>query len=29
VTQIGFGISDKAQLAQLESGVRVHALTEQ
>ncbi|WP_248798793.1 1-phosphofructokinase [Pseudomonas sp. MWU13-2105] len=29
VTQIGFGISDRAQLAQLESGVRVHALTEQ
>jgi len=29
VTQIGFGISDQAQLAQLESGVRVHALTEQ
>ncbi|NWB97858.1 1-phosphofructokinase [Pseudomonas gingeri] len=29
VTQIGFGINDTAQLAQLESGVRVHALTEQ
>lgn len=29
VTQIGFGISDAAQLAQLEQGVRVHPLTEQ
>ncbi|VVN79145.1 1-phosphofructokinase [Pseudomonas fluorescens] len=29
VTQIGFGISDAAQLAQLEKGVRVHPLTEQ
>ncbi|AZF46156.1 1-phosphofructokinase [Pseudomonas sp. R2-7-07] len=29
VTQIGFGISDDAQLARLESGVDVHALTEQ
>ncbi len=29
VTQIGFGIRDRVQLAQLESGVRVHALTEQ
>jgi 1-phosphofructokinase len=29
VTQIGFGISDAAQLAQLEQGVRVHLLTEQ
>ncbi|WP_395609186.1 1-phosphofructokinase [Pseudomonas sp. B22129] len=29
VTQIGFGISDDAQLARLESGVRVRALTEQ
>ena len=29
VTQIGFGISDDAQLAQLESGVVVRALTEQ
>ncbi len=29
VTQIGFGISDRAQLAQLESGVRVLALKEQ
>ncbi|MPQ83717.1 1-phosphofructokinase [Pseudomonas sp. MAFF 730085] len=29
VTQIGFGISDDAQLAHLESGVHVRALTEQ
>src|SRR5450830_1428393 len=29
VTQIGFGISDDAQLARLESGVHVHPLTEQ
>ncbi|MGY2229015.1 1-phosphofructokinase [Pseudomonas tolaasii] len=29
VTQIGFGISDDAQLARLESGVHVRALTEQ
>ncbi|MFL1549192.1 1-phosphofructokinase [Pseudomonas sp. D47] len=29
VTQIGFGISDHAQLARLESGVHVRALTEQ
>jgi 1-phosphofructokinase len=29
VTQIGFGISDAAQLAQLEQGVRVRPLTEQ
>jgi len=29
VTQIGFGISDRAQLAQLEHGVSVHALTEE
>ncbi|AVE07113.1 1-phosphofructokinase [Pseudomonas palleroniana] len=29
VTQIGFGISDDAQLARLESGVDVRALTEQ
>ncbi|PIB46740.1 1-phosphofructokinase [Pseudomonas sp. 2822-15] len=29
VTQIGFGISDDAQLARLESGVRVRTLTEQ
>ncbi|PQZ95679.1 MULTISPECIES: 1-phosphofructokinase [Pseudomonas] len=29
VTQIGFGISDDAQLARLESGVAVRALTEQ
>ncbi|WP_017902604.1 1-phosphofructokinase [Pseudomonas asplenii] len=29
VTQIGFGIADRAQLAQLERGVSVHALTEQ
>ncbi|WP_191486190.1 1-phosphofructokinase [Pseudomonas sp. FEN] len=29
VTQIGFGISDRAQLARLESGVHVQALTEQ
>ncbi|VVO09800.1 1-phosphofructokinase [Pseudomonas fluorescens] len=29
VTQIGFGISDATQLAQLEKGVRVHPLTEQ
>lgn len=29
VTQIGFGISDAAQLAQLEQGVRVHPLIEQ
>ncbi|WP_347904039.1 1-phosphofructokinase [Pseudomonas purpurea] len=29
VTQIGFGISDSAQLAQLEQRVRVHPLTEQ
>ncbi|MFC6339287.1 1-phosphofructokinase [Pseudomonas sp. CCM 7891] len=29
VTQIGFGISDDAQLARLESGVRVRPLTEQ
>ncbi|MBK5416133.1 1-phosphofructokinase [Pseudomonas sp. TH31] len=29
VTQIGFGISDAAQLAQLEQGVRVRLLTEQ
>ena len=29
VTQIGFGIHDRAQLAQLEQGVRVRPLTEQ
>ncbi|NBF02454.1 1-phosphofructokinase [Pseudomonas sp. Fl5BN2] len=29
VTQIGFGISDRAQLARLEQGVRVHPLIEQ
>ncbi|WP_259275110.1 PfkB family carbohydrate kinase, partial [Rahnella variigena] len=29
VTQIGFGISDDAQLARLESGVAVRPLTEQ
>jgi len=29
VTQIGFGITDAAQLAQLEQGVRVHPLIEQ
>jgi len=29
VTQIGFGISDHAQLARLESGVQVRSLTEQ
>lgn len=29
VTQIGFGISDDAQLARLESGVVVRTLTEQ
>ncbi|MFJ4608761.1 1-phosphofructokinase [Pseudomonas atacamensis] len=29
VTQIGFGINDSAQLAQLEQGVRVRPLTEQ
>jgi 1-phosphofructokinase len=29
VTQIGFGIGDTAQLAQLEQGVRVRPLTEQ
>jgi 1-phosphofructokinase len=29
VTQIGFGITDKAQLAQLENDVRVRALTEE
>ena len=29
VTQIGFGINDAAQLAQLEQGVRVRPLTEQ
>ncbi|KPA88347.1 1-phosphofructokinase [Pseudomonas asplenii] len=29
VTQIGFGIGDRAQLVQLERGVSVHALTEQ
>ncbi|MHC5789574.1 1-phosphofructokinase [Pseudomonas idahonensis] len=29
VTQIGFGISDRAQLARLEQGVRVHPLLEQ
>ncbi len=29
VTQIGFGISDRAQLATLERGVRVHPLTEE
>ncbi|MBS4077586.1 1-phosphofructokinase [Pseudomonas rustica] len=29
VTQIGFGINDRAQLAQLEQGVRVRPLTEQ
>jgi len=29
VTQIGFGIGDAAQLAQLEQGVRVRPLTEQ
>lgn len=29
VTQIGFGISDRAQLARLERGVRVHPLLEQ
>ena len=29
VTQIGFGISDDAQLVRLESGVHVRALTEQ
>jgi len=29
VTQIGFGISDAAHLATLESGVRVRSLTEE
>ncbi|KAF1032946.1 MAG: Tagatose-6-phosphate kinase [Pseudomonas sp.] len=29
VTQIGFGISDEAHLAQLESGIELHTLTEE